>query len=65
MRDCFHVSRTPRRAPPRFEPLLDCSLRLPGLSEVPRQDFRLVLSNIGELAFERGGDAGVQRVPLL
>jgi hypothetical protein len=44
---------------------LDCSLRLPGLGEVPCQDFRLVLSKFGELAFERVGDAGVQRVPLL
>jgi hypothetical protein len=65
MCDCFHLSRTPRRAPPRFKPLLDCSLRLPGLGEVPCQDFRLVLSKFGELTFERVGDAGVQRVPLL
>ena len=52
-----------------FVPL--CPTRLaafsvkPSLCTVTRQQLRLVLRNLGELAFQRFGDAGVKSAPWL
>ena len=55
------VQRPLSRLAPQARGLLD----QPGLGAVTRQQFRLALGDLGELAFEGFGDAGVKRASRL
>ena len=49
----------------RFTPEARCLFDQTGLSAMTRQQFWLVLGNLDEFAFERFGDASVQRTSRL
>ena len=61
----FDQRRALQRPLSRFAPQARGLLDQPSLGAVTRQQFGLVLGNLGELAFESFGDAGVKRASRL
>ena len=61
----FDQRRALQRPLSRFAPQARGLLDQPSLGAVTRQQLRLALGNLGELAFEGFGDAGVKRASRL
>ena len=65
LRHCFYERRALERPLSRFAPKARRFLDLPGLGAVTRQQLRLVLGNLGELAFKGFGDLRMKRASRL
>ena len=59
--DGLSVRRAAQCKSTGLEPVIDGAVSTAGFRKVARQQFRLPLRNVRELAFESFGDAGVQR----
>ena len=65
LRHGFNQRRALQRPLSRFAPKARGLLDQPGFGAVTRQNLRLVLGDVSEVAFERFGDASVQRTSRL